>query len=409
MPARISFHGRPKGLWSLLLALLLSAAPGRATKAQDAPVVFVHGFRSNGAAWAGTANLLASRLQITPLTPTTPWSDQFATQTTALRDALNTWGRTGTVAFAHSNGGLNARNYVQTLGTGSRINRLVTINSPHGGAPIAANVLNGAVFAYFGNMAAAIGNAVNFYAANDPEWNQGGVLRPIVVSLSQYMQYFGQTLANNSIYVGLGFGAAIPVTQQDVPGSAFVTGLNGRVAVEASVLSARIGVSNDLHPDGALLELVSSSPEQWRRIRGAAMANFALLHDYYENGPDPYLAYYAWLWDQAYLYVAEMDLAWQDYIGAIAAINQYGLVTIYHNDGFIPSTMSLYPGRTLQLNYFQPGAPSIPHTGELDDPFMRARYEDIMRTYFNIPLRPSVPPPYEPPPECIQVHLKIIC
>lgn len=399
--------------WAKVVAagtVILALGPVSLARAQNVPVAFIHGFNSNGQAWNQTASLLRSRLQITTITPTTPWTEQFATQSAVLRDALNTWGQSGVIALAHSNGGLNTRNYVQTQGASTRINRLITINTPHGGAPLAQYVLQGAVFAYFGNMANAIGQALSFYAYNDPEWGQGGVLRPASIYLGQGMQYLGQTLARNDIYVGLGFGAAVPVTQQEVPNSAFLNALNNGLGTEANLLSARIGISNDLHPNGALFELISSNPEGWRRFRSAAMANFALLYDYYDNGPDPYLANYAWLWRQAYLYVAEMDLAWQDYIGALAGFYApLGIANLYHNDGFIPSYSSAYPGATLQINYFMPQYPSIPHTGEMDDPFMRTEYENILKNRFGVLAQPGVGDPYEPPPECITVNAKTIC
>lgn len=47
--------------------------------AQDRPAVFVHGFKSTGSVWANTAQTMTSRLQLTALTPSTPWYATFDT------------------------------------------------------------------------------------------------------------------------------------------------------------------------------------------------------------------------------------------------------------------------------------------------------------------------------------------
>lgn len=391
----------------LIGVFAVSFASSRAP-AQQQPVEFNHGFANQGTAWVPTADYLRQRLQIETLTPTTPWYASFGDQSAALGNALNAWGRSSDIGLAHSNGGLVARNYVQVNGYASRINRLATIGTPHRGAPIAENVINGRLPGYFGSLAFAIGNAGDFYANNDPDWNSPyPVVNYGVQTALNIMYYAGATLSSNRSLAGLGIAAAFPVTQQERPIAPFIGQINssGGLGTEAAVLRRRVGISTQVYPPFAFCSIVSSNVGGCLRTRAYAQQGALSLYFYYSEHPNWWLAAHAEYWLDVYWYLRLIDVAWHDFIGALT-FDQYGYPLALPSDGFIPESSSRYPAANIQ--YVIPLSTAwISHTEQKDHPTARGKFESVLITEFGVTRRPTTTNP--PPDECVPKPGQITC
>lgn len=391
------------------LLVLLSGSAGGHSVAQDQPVEFSHGFYPGGTGWTTTADILRSRLHIETLVANTPWDRPFNEQSAVLRDALNSWGRTSVIGMAHSNGGLVTRNYVQQNGSASRLDRLATIGTPHRGASIAANMVNGRAVNYFGNLAGSLGAAVNFYSNNDPNWYVHPVVNGTVEFTFGAMQYLGNYMANSSRFVGLGIGGAMPVTSDVSPGSGFLNQLNGAggLSTESSVLRYRVGMAAQVHPNGALFRLITSNPRRWRAIQGIAAYGALSLYFYYSEHPDWWLASHATYWLQAYWYISLLDVAWHDFIGALRSWNGYFAV-VDPSDAFIPHWSSQYPNAHIQYNLYLPYY-NISHTEEKDHPAARNQFENVLVNDFGVIRRESTSPPPDDGTTCTTTSTELQC
>ncbi|MGH7457621.1 MAG: esterase/lipase family protein [Longimicrobiaceae bacterium] len=390
-----------------MCGILAALATASATAAQEQPVEFNHGFSNQGTAWVPTANYLEDLLQIDIRTPETTWHASFDDQSAELRSDLNAWGRNSIIGLAHSNGGLVARNYVQRNDYSSRIDRLATIGTPHLGATIAANVINGRVFNYFGGMAASIFGALSFYEANDPDWYTDPVISYALQFSFGAMQYLGYALASNSSLVGLGFGYSLPVTQQDVPGSTFLSQLNspGGLNTESAILTRKVGISTQVIPNYALLSVISSDPGTWAIIRVIAKYGALALYFHYREHPDYWLQAHAGDWLTVAWYLHLMPVAWHDFIGAVQGFDGFN-VYIYPSDGMIPHWSTEYPDAYRQINMDLPTF-HISHTQQKDHPAARQEFKDVLIGDFDVLQRTDEPPP-EPEP-CVPPPGKFIC
>ncbi len=135
------------------------------TAAQDTQVGFLHGLFSDSTTWQYGAGVLANSNRLIPIRPTTDWRQYLTGQAANLSLRLST---TGVPAIGHSNGGLVARQYVLTYGASSKLNRLITIGTPHQGAPIITNAKNGTASGLLLQIPNLIGNAIGFYTSYDP-------------------------------------------------------------------------------------------------------------------------------------------------------------------------------------------------------------------------------------------------
>jgi hypothetical protein len=140
-----------------LVALVACLASGRAAAAQDRPLVFVHGFSSNGTTWTDAATRLKVQLEVTTYAPGYNWKQEFSKQASELNGKLP-----GVAAplfvVAHSNGGIAAREWSKTRA----MSGLLTLSSPNQGAPISANAA--ALANYNVQIAMGLFNARNSFA-----------------------------------------------------------------------------------------------------------------------------------------------------------------------------------------------------------------------------------------------------
>jgi len=133
------------------VALSLSAAAGAA--GQSVPATFLHGLASAGSAWTHTSDSLAGVYTITVSRPTigrgaicghVPTLGGFTSLPDQAAELNQLITQSGTILVAHSAGGLVGRWYIGPQFAGpQRVNRLLTVGTPHRGAPLAQRVLRG--------------------------------------------------------------------------------------------------------------------------------------------------------------------------------------------------------------------------------------------------------------------------
>ncbi|MBP6715583.1 MAG: hypothetical protein KA205_01870, partial [Acidobacteria bacterium] len=113
-----------------LLCLTLSLMPAAAL-AQNTPVVFVHGLNSDASTWQQAADHFGRSLAITPYLPDLSWSARYEEQSSDLQQRFQNL-PSSTIAVAHSNGGLVSRDWNRS----HQLSGLVTVGTPHAGAPL---------------------------------------------------------------------------------------------------------------------------------------------------------------------------------------------------------------------------------------------------------------------------------
>ncbi|MGE3471211.1 MAG: hypothetical protein AB7O28_12745 [Vicinamibacterales bacterium] len=231
----------------LAAALLVAtmAAPVE-SRGQDVPVVFVHGAFSSGDAWRATATRLANVLAITPHVVDLPSVATIETQAGQLQAAKG-WLPPSTLAVAHSQGGLVARQWSRTR----NLDGLITLGTPHQGALLSQRGLDVIHFNYLAyNL---IGLASSWGAGTEYAW--------ITAALSSYLsaglQLTWGTAAGLASIVAV--NGVAPVAPELVPGSAFLLGLNGNPTREAAAIRRRVGLS-------------FTADQYWRAGVGVALA-----------------------------------------------------------------------------------------------------------------------------------------
>ena len=225
-----------------LVVMLIVLVAARPAGAQDRLTVFLHGFNSSGASWESTASRLAARMQIIKAVPTLPWHLPFDTQATLLdQQAAAAGAPTNTVVVGHSNGGLVARQ----LSTKRALGGIVTLGSPHGGAPLARNIQGitnqylwtGEKLGLLLYMLGASGGSNQFTGI----WYSPGLasVRAAVATLGAALWY-----AVGTIDAAVGPIVTAPVLADMTPGSPALNALNapGNLARESITVARRVGL-----------------------------------------------------------------------------------------------------------------------------------------------------------------------
>jgi pimeloyl-ACP methyl ester carboxylesterase len=220
-----------------LVAILTVLA--RPAAAQDRLTVFLHGFNSNASTWADTATRLEARLQITKALPELPWHVPFDAQANHL-NTLAAGAPANMVLVGHSNGGLVARQ----LSTKRPVGGIVTLGSPHLGAPLARHI-EGVTSSYLFTgeklsvllfMVGATGN--NRFTGI---WNSPGVawVRAGISGLGAALWWTIGSIQNS-----IGPVVTAPVLTDMKPGSAALNALNsgGNLARESVTVPGRVGL-----------------------------------------------------------------------------------------------------------------------------------------------------------------------
>lgn len=223
--------------WLAVGVLIVAGLWPGLVSAADRPAVFIHGFSGDGGDWAGTAGRLRERLSIDPRWPSLRWSSSFEDQARDLQRMADIGSLSASaVAIGHSNGGLVARQW-STL---RPVNGIVTIGTPHGGAPLLQHLVDWAIF-------------------NDiTRWALDGVMRAFSVpsdwwwvpgALKAYLKWTNgfSVLAVSEVVTMLGVQTAVPVTVEMLPGSSFLGTLNGSGNLTREATMPRVGVASIAH------------------------------------------------------------------------------------------------------------------------------------------------------------------
>jgi predicted alpha/beta hydrolase family esterase len=200
-------------LRALLVLVACLAFHGQAG-AQDRPLVFVHGFKSDGTTWNETTSRLRVQLAITATQPWLAWRAPFTDQAAELESKIHR-GTASPFAIAHSNGGPVIREWSKVR----PLSGLLTLSSPNQGAPIANNA--GAFAMYNANIVTSLLNVnAAFSDPNDPQfW-----IRQVIQGA---MAFAGDTVSVALAALGTaGFDLAAPVFEHERVGSPFMAQLN---------------------------------------------------------------------------------------------------------------------------------------------------------------------------------------
>lgn len=222
-----------------VIAWTAAGVTGAPAHAQDRPTVFLHGLGSSGSDWAATAARLRTMVAIEPRLPDLPWNSEFATQAQRLQtDAAYATLPKNTVAVGHSNGGVVAREWNKT----HKLDGIVTLGTPHGGAPILLNLQNWATMSRI--TQAAIGRVAGAFNA----WSDWIWVYPFVDSALRWLSDFNIWSAVN-LGAAIGVQAGAPVVYQMLPGSPYLATLNGgaNLSREANHLLYRLGIASIAH------------------------------------------------------------------------------------------------------------------------------------------------------------------
>lgn len=153
---------------------------------------------------------------------------------------------------------------------------------------------------------------------------------------------------------------------------------------------------------------MTSNPALARSLQ-AIVAGAALeLYNYYYDHPDWWLAAHADYWAQVYLTVSHLDVAWQDFTGALVGFNGY-YALIVPSDGFIPGPRSQFPGAQAQYNLYLPQYPNIPHMAQMDHPVTRAQFDRVLNGDFLIARQAPPPPPNNGGSGCVPTGHSLRC
>jgi pimeloyl-ACP methyl ester carboxylesterase len=352
---------------------------GRLARAQDRPVVFIHGVASDSETWREAADRLHGRLEIAPERPDVSWRSSIESQGSGLQARYGAL-PASTIAVGHSLGGLVARQWSRSRELGG----LVTIGTPHRGAPIANHInewlgFNSSLFAAIGTVFERLGKA---------SYDQWWWVYPAV----QRALNWGGYLADFSVYhllVDMGMQSGFPFTQQVYVGSPYLDALNREVGRESAAVPHRVGIVNTASEYWRGGPFRLKNPEYAGELSvltatAAAALDYYGLQVYAQADPlDTEAQALAFgLWDAAF-WLWNFEEFW------CRATSDDRPIWSGHclpNDGFVPTWSQFHPGAT--VNFEVNGGPV--HTEETEgfDEFVYAALTNFM----HVPARGATPP-----------------
>lgn len=333
-------------------ALLLTSAV--TAQAQDRVTVFLHGFNSSSATWHATAARLQARLQIAPYLPDLPWFQPFDAQAAGLNNAANGAGAPpNTVVVGHSNGGLVARQ----LSTKRPLGGLVTLGSPHGGAPLARNFwAAGLQYSFMGQdlgLLLTMLGATNGTNRFTSLWFSPALapVRAVVASLGVLLQQASVTAG----YV-LFASADVPVLADMRPGSAALAALNGgaNLGRERTAVPRRVGMvftARDWWVGGPFAAAAPERRYTAQSVIDNSLVVVGLIRAYfdYPNFP-PFDPVISTIRNQASRVISDLLVFNAVWCGATSD----DLTCSTSTDGVVPTPAQYFPGDAVNLGYYGP-------------------------------------------------------
>jgi pimeloyl-ACP methyl ester carboxylesterase len=220
-------------------------------------VLFQHGLFSNSCAWTRMTGWLNQDFLFgTEVVPSLDSTASLSSQATSLENEIKSVGGNGYLLLGHSQGGLIARaaaQYLQANAPG-KTTGVATVDSPNEGALLDLNTY-GLVYEAEYDAALSLWDTTGCYSAYD---NWSCFMAALTASGAGFLGDYA--LASN-----------IPATADLVPGSAFLTQLNG-----GSENFIRAGVVSYTPQRWAFMRLLASKffgcyPEQWCGERAVAL------------------------------------------------------------------------------------------------------------------------------------------
>jgi pimeloyl-ACP methyl ester carboxylesterase len=362
---------------SLALACLM---PVCGAWAQDRPVVFLHGLKSSPEAWGGAADRLSRRAMIAPHLPSLDWRESYPQQARALGSLSALPGGT-TVAIGHSNGGIVAREWSRTR----PLSGIVTLGTPHAGAPIVTRFGEWASFA--GATSSYVAMVLNaFSRPSDTSWVIGNLH-----SLLGWAIGYGQS-AVVDVAVTMAIDYRFPVMTDMRPGSAYLTSLNSQANLsrEASAAPRRAGIVSVAHNYYWAGPMRAPAPEAADTIATALYGTIAGL-DFWAA----WILAHSSQGDASAIQQAQALFSLSAHLASIdpiycAMVSSVGSLQCVPNDGVVPHTSQRYPN-ALNVVVGTDGSWGPAHTRlteQSDDTLYRTLLE-VMQ----VPARSQAPPP----------------
>lgn len=364
--------------------LLLGCGIAGVARAQDAPVVFVHGLNSSGDTWQSAADRLQQYLAIAPHRPSLT-GPSYGDQANELQARLG--GLPGTtVAVGHSNGGIVSRHWSAL----HPLSGVLTLSTPHHGAPLMAHVgdwVNFNLMAF--DLIGAVGTA--FGGSYDDSWWVYTAVQGVLSLATQGARDGILQLAGL-----LALHRWLPIFPEMVPGSGYLSMLNSgaNLAREAASIPSRVGIVNVAHNFywGGVFRAIW--PQYGDHFSNALHASAAVL-DYYagvlwsSSNPRDWsraqrLSTVAW-----WLWVHEEFWCRTVSDPSPGAYGSSGYCA--ENDTLVPAWSQVYPNATNILRRRTPV-----HKDQTTE--MAATVYEALVTFMRVYPRGSTPPGQPPPP-----------
>ena len=352
--------------------------------AQARPTVFIHGFAAEASDWTATADRLKARVAIAPQMPKVSWREKFESQGKQVESQLASLA-TNSIAVGHSNGGVVAREWSRLRQLGG----IVTIGTPHRGAPILTNLPGWAAFT--GTTRGLVNQVFSAFGWSTDWTSILAIVRSALLVTSDYSLWS----LTNLISV-LGVTTVTPVMPQMMPNSAYLTTLNGssNLSKEASRAPKRVGivsVASNFYLAGPARAIAPDQADEIATTMYAASATLLFWGNYILLNAEP-SDFDAT--DQALALIAVADQILAIDPTYCRMVSRVDLAACGENDGLVPVSSQSYPGAPNLLIH---GPAHRREKQQSDDAFYAA-----LVNYMNLTpgayVPPTEPPPTAPPP-----------
>ncbi|MEW5799573.1 MAG: IPT/TIG domain-containing protein [Bacteroidota bacterium] len=305
-------------------------------------IAFVHGYNNSSANWYSTPQTLYNLFKLNTYTNNS-YDATIALSSSAASYASTVVPYSNSVVVAHSMGGLVSREIKRQQGAGSKVRALITIGTPHTGAPIAIN--STANLSYFLNV------WLNYDLATP--WLMLGESSSFIQVILEIIIRAYDDIFNFTTPWGLNSAAAIDMR----PGSAFLNSLNTNFS--ASLPAAHYAIygvedwnshwrfadaaGNDGIETGNILSYVYDVADVYYTsgVVAAGEADYYYLMWEMYGDPEDYYTYY-WYSNLAGAFfngynsiVYYQQVEWNQYLVGEAISTSPTLSTV--NDAFIPT------------------------------------------------------------------------
>lgn len=366
-------------------ALVLSLFAAVPAFAQEQAVVLVHGMGSSGAEWADTAARLSTDLLVQTRTPDLPWTRRYAEQAATLNADPRVAGIAGApIAVAHSNGGVVSREWSKLRGLAG----IVTIGTPHSGAPLIPQFYNWIVFQSSTSMLVN-STLSSFSRPSSVAWLMGQLAEPLgwIASYGVWSVIY--------LAASLGIDRVIDVAADMRPGSAALQAVNSAANLgrEAAAIPVRVGIASVAHDFYWAGPARAIAPDFAHFIAIALYSTIAVI-----AGWGAYIFATADPLDFAAQDQASSLFSLAGHLGSVDAV-YCSLVSstlmnqCIPNDGILPYTTQMYPGGQNVFLGFEGNGPA--HVQEKRQANV---LRDVLVQFLHVPPRPVAPPPPPPPP-----------